>query len=256
METRLARTRAEIRTAQEIRYAIFYEEMGAKATMRTRLRRRDSDGFDRYCDHLLVIDKSDGFDRIVGTYRLLSDRQARLAGGYYTETEFDVLPLLRAMPQARFLELGRSCILPQYRSKRSMELMWQGLWAYVLENKIDVMFGCASFPGTNPQRWAPSLAWLNENATISRHDLCSQRSSQSVRLADLTIGDASHDPRRALANLPPLLKGYLRAGAKIGPEAVIDHQFGTIDVLVVLKVADINPRYLAHYGTDASRFAA
>ncbi len=253
VETRLARTKAEIRCAQSIRYKVFYEEFGATAPAAMRVLRRDKDAFDRHCDHLLVIDTSGGDEKIVGTYRLLLDDHSRAAGGFYSENEFDLAPLKAANRGKRLMELGRSCILPDYRSKRVMELLWQGTWAYSVQNRVDIMFGCASFHGTDPDSHRDALSWLADSAALEGDD-CRATLADSVKLSALGAFDGSE--RRAVAALPPLLKGYLRLGARIGSHAVIDRQFGTIDVLVVLKVADINPRYLAHYGADASRFAA
>lgn len=255
METRLARTKREVRQAQKIRYQVFYEELGAIANRRTKLRKRDKDRFDKYCDHLLVIDRTDGKENIIGTYRLLQDRRARLCGGFYTQSEFDISPLMQQNHSQRFLEVGRSCVLKEHRSKRTMELLWQGLWSYVLNNQIDVLFGCASFQGTAVAHHATSLSWLAEYAKLASHENCSALSETAIDLKCFS-SEAAHDPRRAMAGLPPLLKGYLRVGAKIGSHAVVDHQFKTIDVLVALKVADIAPRYLTHYSKDASRFAA
>ncbi len=253
IETRLARTKAEIRSAQSVRYTVFYDELGATAPPAMKILRRDKDSFDRHCDHLLVLDTSNNSKRIVGTYRLLLDDHAESARGFYSESEFDLTPLKAASRGKRLMELGRSCILPDYRSKRVMELLWQGSWAYCVNNNVDIMFGCASFHGTDPEQHSAALSWLAENAALTGED-CRSTRTDSLKLTEL--GRFSGNERRALASLPPLLKGYLRLGAKIGSHAVIDKQFGTIDVLVVLKVADINPRYLAHYGADASRFAA
>ena len=254
METRLARTQTEVRRAQEIRYQVFYEELQANASQRARLTKRDEDRFDNFCDHLLVVERVHGTEKIIGTYRLLQDRNARLCGGFYSQSEFNISAFLNKHANKRFLELGRSCILKEHRSKRTLELMWQGLWAYVLDRKIDVLFGCASFQGTDIEAHRASLSWLVEHAKLAAEEDCCSLTSDGIDLEKLSV--ETNGSRRALAGLPPLLKGYLRVGAKVGSHAVLDHQFGTTDVLVTLKVADIAPRYLAHYGKDASRFAA
>ncbi|RFC63104.1 GNAT family N-acetyltransferase [Fulvimarina endophytica] len=256
LEVRLARSPLEVKAAQQLRYHVFYEEMSAKPSRVQQFTRRDSDGFDRYCDHLLVIDRDrEGSvaDKIVGTYRLMRESGARLVGGFYTEQEFNISPMLRRHAGRRFLELGRSCVLKEYRGKRTVELLWQGIWSYVIAHRIDVMFGCASIAGTDPDRIANSLAFLRDAAPapdewhVKAHDHCgtfAQKSAEAV------------DAKRALAALPPLLKGYLRLGGYIGEGAVIDHQFGTTDVMIVLPRERINPRYVNHYGSDAGRFAA
>ena len=151
LEVRLARSSAEVKAAQQLRYRVFYEEMSAQPSKFQKMTRRDSDGFDRYCDHLLVIDHKRGgstTNRIVGTYRLMRAEMAELAGGFYTAQEFDIAPMIARHSGKRFLELGRSCVLKDYRGKRTVELLWQGIWSYVLAHDIDVLFGCASLAGT------------------------------------------------------------------------------------------------------------
>ena len=265
LQTRLARSRAEIRAAQALRYEVFVNEMGARPSASSRLLKRDKDFFDRYCDHLLVIDTKNGGggendgggDRIVGTYRMMRQGQAQQAGGFYSQSEYDLAPLLAAQSDSRLLELGRSCILPEYRTKRTMELLWHGTWSHAVAHKIDIMFGCASFDGTDPQEFAQALSWLSENAVLDSTENCRPNGADSVSLTDVALAQsAPAELRKAMAQMPPLIKGYLRLGAKIASHAVVDRQFGTTDVLVVLKVNQINPRYLAHFGVDASRFAA
>ncbi|WAJ29037.1 GNAT family N-acetyltransferase [Antarcticirhabdus aurantiaca] len=253
---RLARSAAELRAAQALRYAVFFEEMSARPSPIQRLTKRDSDPFDRFCDHLLVIDETlpgPDAERIVGTYRLHGPEAAAKARRYYSEDEFDLAPMLRRHADRRFLELGRSCVLKPYRSKRTVELLWQGIWAYVVANRIDAMFGCASLEGVDPAALAEPLAFLREHAPPPAEWQVSARSGRAVRLPP---NAACSDPRRAMTTLPPLLKGYLRLGGFISPEPVIDARFGTTDVLVVLLRERINPRYVGHYGESADRFAA
>lgn len=257
LQTRLARSAAEVRAAQALRYEVFYREMDAHPNPANRLLKRDKDAFDRYCDHLLVIDTETKKNDIVGTYRMMQQSQAREIGGFYSQTEFDLDPLIKANPDANFLELGRSCILAPYRNKRTMELLWHGTWSHAVANKIDIMFGCASFEGTNPAEFSEALSWLVDNAVLEGNEDCLATAKSFVNLRSFSRSkDDQVDLRRAMAAMPPLIKGYLRLGAKISSHAVVDHQFGTTDVLVVLKVDQINPRYLSHFGADASRFAA
>ncbi|MBB4005299.1 GNAT family N-acetyltransferase [Aurantimonas endophytica] len=256
LEVRLARGPAEVKAAQQLRYRVFYEEMSAQPSKFQKMTRRDRDGFDRYCDHLLVIDQARPgpiAERIVGTYRLMRSDVAALAGGFYTAQEFDIAPMLARHAGKRFLELGRSCVLKEYRGKRTVELLWQGIWSYVIAHDIDAMFGCASLAGTDPDALAARLAFLREHASAPAEWHVRALPSRGTFLSgSVQIAD----PRRALSDLPPLLKGYLRIGGYIGEGAVVDHQFGTTDVLVVLPRERINPRYIGHYGADAGRFAA
>ncbi|WP_245396461.1 GNAT family N-acetyltransferase [Jiella sonneratiae] len=255
LEVRLARNAAEVKAAQQLRYRVFYQEMSAQPSKLQKMTRRDRDGFDRYCDHLLVIDHGRGGPiarQIVGTYRLMPGERAALAGGFYTAQEFDIAPMLARHAGKRFLELGRSCVLKDYRGKRTVELLWQGIWSYVLGHGVDVLFGCASLAGTDPATLAGPLGFLQANAAAPAEWRVRAHPHRGTFFEAVT----DVDPRRALAALPPLLKGYLRLGGYVGEGAVVDHQFGTTDVLIVLPRENINPRYIGHYGADASRFAA
>ena len=256
LETRLARNVREVEAAQAIRYRVFAEEMGATMSSENARRRRDVDAFDAFCDHLLVLDTGidgDCEDQIVGTYRLLRDTVAAANGGFYSTSEFAVGELVARHPEKRFMELGRSCVLPAYRTRRTLELLWQGNWAYSLRHGIDVMFGCASFAGVRPEAHAMALSFLHHRCAASGEWRVSALPGLR-RSMDLMPAEAV-DPRKALSALPPLVKGYLRLGAMIGDGAFVDHAFRTTDVMVVLPIARINHRYVNYYGADAGRFA-
>lgn len=253
LEVRLARTRAEVRLAQRLRYQVFYEEMSAVPSGLARFRRRDEDSYDAWCDHLLVVDTSDSEGRrrdsvpkVVGTYRVLRQAVAERCGGFYTSREYDIAPLMAAKPGLHFMELGRSCVLAPYRNKRTVELLWHGLWTYVREHGVDVMLGCASFEGVDPAEHAMALSFLHQNAAAPREWACAALPGMHVAM-DMLASDKI-DAKAALKAIPPLIKGYLRLGACVGDGAVIDHQFGTTDVLIILPVARIDPRYFEHYG--------
>ena len=256
LEVRLAASSAEIRAAKALRYRVFYEEMNARPSLIQKIRRLDEDRFDAHCDHILAFDRSiegSSIQQIVGTYRVMQASGAAKAGGFYSAEEFEIDTLLERQRGRRFLELGRSCVLKPYRGKRTAELLWQGIWAYVVANRLDVLFGCASLPGTDPVRLAPILSTLR---TASVAPMEWQVRARPERRAPDAVCDAPTDARQALAAMPPLLKGYLRIGAFLGDGAVVDDHFGTTDVLVVLPVERIAPRYIEHYGADAGRFAA
>ena len=257
LEVRLARNPAEVAAAQEVRYRVFYDELGARQFDLNSTAGRDADRFDEVCDHLLVFDASlPGPDhrRIVGTYRLLRQEIAVAAGGFYSDGEFELKKLVARHPGQRFLELGRSCVLPEYRSKRTIEILWQGIWAYINHHRVGVMTGCASFQGTVPAAHAEALSYLAHN--------CRASLEWDVRAVpgrycpmDLVPAEAI-GMKSALAAMPPLIKGYLRVGAKIGDGCVIDHQFGTVDVFIVMPVREIAARYVSYYSGEAERFAA
>ncbi|MCI0599453.1 MAG: GNAT family N-acetyltransferase, partial [Beijerinckiaceae bacterium] len=169
-EIRLATTSREISKAQRLRFKVFYEEGTAIPQHVAALTRRDICPFDKTCDHLLVIDKDrrNRFGRkkpkIVGVYRLLRGDAAARRQGFYSAAEFDLAPLLARHPEKRFLELGRSCVHAQYRSKRVIELLWRGLWVYAKHHRIDVLIGCASLPGADPRALALPLSFLHRHA--------------------------------------------------------------------------------------------
>ena len=257
LEVRLAQTAAEVRQAQKLRYRVFYQEGSAIPNPGRLFARRDVDGYDPICDHLLVLDHAArdtnaGKPAVVGTYRLLRQSLAEDHGGFYTAGEFDISGLLARHGNMQFLELGRSCVLAPYRNKRTVELLWHGIHGYLLQNRCDVMIGCASLEGTEPKQLALPLSFLHHYARAPeewRARALPERYVEMQRLSKETI-----DPKAALRQLPPLIKGYLRLGAFIGDGAVVDYEFGTTDVLIVLPVSAISSRYLEHF--DVNRRAA
>ncbi len=262
LEVRMARNFKEIKKAQSLRYQVFYEEMSAIADAHTLASRRDADPFDAYCDHLLVVDhaslKRNRLGRlkpeIVGTYRILRQEIADQHSGFYTQGEYDIQALIDANPGKRFMELGRSCVLKPYRNKKTVELLWHGIWAYVLRHNIDVMLGCASIEGTNPDALAGQLSFLHHNARAPEEWRVRAVEERYVEMNRLPADQIN--AKEALRSLPPLVKGYLRLGAFIGDGAVVDHQFGTTDVLIIMPVSELNTRYVNYYGADASRYSS
>lgn len=251
LEARLAVTKKDIRRAQKLRYKIFFEEGGAIANTRAALTKRDICPFDRICDHLLVIDHDargkfgQKQPKVVGTYRLLRQNIAEKHSGFYSAQEFDIEPLLQQHPDVNFLELGRSCVRKEYRSKRTIELLWRGIATYMRHYKIGAMIGCASFDGTDPQKLALPLSFLHHYAASQGDWFAQARRERYVPMDMMT--KETIDLRRALDSLPTLIRGYLKVGAKFGSGAVIDHEFGTTDVLVIMPVDAIDARYLEHF---------
>lgn len=258
LEVRLGQGRRDIIKAQRLRYKVFYQEMAASAGPVQTMRKRDQDVYDAVCDHLLVVDHARASEtgdvwrsgrraKVVGTYRVLRQDKAERTLGFYTQGEYDIAPLIAAKsPGYRFMELGRSCVLKPYRNKRSVELLWHGLWTYVREHNIDVMIGCASFPGTDPDAHALALSFLHHHASAPDEWRCA---AHAHLYQDMNrVAKEEIDFRAAMRQMPPLIKGYLRLGAFVGDGAVIDHQFGTTDVLIVLPVEKIDPRYFEHFG--------
>ena len=256
LTVKLAETRAEIEAAKRLRYAVFHEERGKSAVVASSAS-IDEDAFDAYCDHLIVVDEDAGSTAdgpsVMATYRLMDSRMAARASGFYSAGEYDIAPLMARHDKLSFLEFGRSCVAPGYRDKRTVELLWHGSWAYVRRHGHDVMFGCASFEGTDPAVHAEALSLLGEQA-LAESDWQVSAVAPSVSLP--LLKQEEYEARKALRSLPPILKGYLRLGAIFAREAVIDHEFGTVDVLVILPVSRLNPRYVQYYGEDAGRHKA
>ncbi|KST58291.1 hemolysin [Methylobacterium sp. GXS13] len=254
LEVRLAAKKSEIRRAQRLRFKVFYEEMAAIPTGLAALSRRDADAYDALCDHLLVLDHAaprrkkpfvEHRPKVVGTYRLLRGEVAERHAGFYSEGEYDLEPILAAQKHRRLLELGRSCVLKPYRSKRTVELLWQGIYAYVLHHRIDALIGCASLGGTDPDRLALPLSFLHHHARAPEEWRARALPERAVSMDRLPL--EAIDPKAAMRALPPLIKGYLRLGATFGEGAVIDRQFGTTDVFVALPVEAIGARYRGHF---------
>ena len=245
LQVRLATDEADIDAAQALRYRIFYESLGARAEIETARRRRDFDRFDEDCDHLLVLDHSRGSgpEAVVGTYRLIRRDAAIRLGGFYSATEYDIARFLAY--RGEILELGRSCVDAAYRQRPAMQLLWSGIAAYVFHYDISLMFGCASLPGTDPDVLAMPLSYLHRYHLAPpglRARALPHRYVEMSRLPDFAI-----DPVRALAGLPPLIKGYLRLGGFVGDGAVIDREFNTTDVCIVVKTDLVSEKYSRHY---------
>jgi putative hemolysin len=242
---RIAQTEAEIDAVQALRWRVFYEEMSAEPSAAARALARDVDAFDAVADHLLVVDHAigPGPEGVVGTYRLIQQGAAEQIGRYYSNDEYDISELITF--QGKLLELGRSCVHESYRNRMVMQLLWRGIAAYVYRHRIDLMFGCASLPGTDPDQWAAELTYLYNNHLAPpalRPRALPDRYIEMRRLDPEEV-----DNRRALAGLPPLIKGYLRLGCFIGDGAVIDDQFNTTDVAIVVKTDLITDKYYRHY---------
>lgn len=242
---RLAQSPQEIEQAQKLRYQVFYEEYGAQPSDEMHAQKRDFDDFDKITDHLIVLanDPLTGGEKIVGTYRLLRQNIAEKHGRFYSTDEYDLTKLVES--DNFLLELGRSCVLADYRTKPILNMLWQGIADYITDHKIDLLFGCASFQGVNVDSIAQQLSYLHHF-----HSTPDNISPVAVkdRYVDMNIYEKDTlNERRVFASLPPLIKGYLRLGATIGNGAVIDHQFNTIDVCIVVQTSLMTERYRKYY---------
>jgi putative hemolysin len=246
---RLATNAAELDAVQALRYRVFYQEMGAQADAATTRTGRDRDEFDAVADHLLVVDHDLGDDAsgVVGTYRLIREDGAKRLGRFYSAGEYDI-STLQTFPGAK-LELGRSCTDAAYRSRAVLQLLWRGIAAYVFHYGIDLMFGCASLAGTDPDALAAELTYL---ATHHMAPPAIRPRALNHRYVEMCRTDpATLDARAALMSLPPLVKGYLRLGGFVGDGAVIDRQFNTTDIAVVVQTDLVTEKYYRHYEREA-----
>ena len=247
---RLAETQAEVEAAQALRYRVFFDEMGARPGPAAAASGLDLDAFDGVAHHLLVLDhaRGSGAAGVVGTYRLIQPAAAMQVGRFYSADEYD-LAAIEAFP-GRVLELGRSCVDAAYRGRAVMQLLWRGIATYVAAQDIDLMFGCASLPGTDPDALGEVLTYLYG------HHLAPPALRMRAlpdRFVDMQRWDpAAVDTRRATAQLPPLVKGYLRLGGFVGDGAVVDHEFNTTDVAIIVKTDLVTDKYVKHYERDGS----
>ncbi|MDD2325852.1 MAG: GNAT family N-acetyltransferase [Alphaproteobacteria bacterium] len=260
LQVRLAQNEAEVREAQALRYQIFYEEMGARATPEIAAQKRDFDSMDDCCEHLLVVDtKQEEGHRIVGTYRLIRREAAAKNGSFYSASEFDITPLINY--EGEILELGRSCIHKDYRTGTVMNILWKGLAAYMFKYDIKIMFGCASLHGTNIEEHAVPLSYLYHyhlappelraralpDVYVDMNRLPKEAFDPEAAFNNLAFNNIKLDEKAGKDSLPPLIKGYLRVGCTIGDGAFVDHQFNTTDVCIIFRTELITGRYLRHY---------
>lgn len=244
IHVRQATTPDELYAAQRLRYDVFFKEFGAHPSPDVEAQERDFDHYDDYMDHLIVVDPDVSENNgVVGTYRLMRAEGAKRAGGFYTASQFDITPLLQS--GARLLEVGRSCVLAPYRTMPVLQLLWSGIARYISEHQIDLMFGCASFHGTDPDAIKEELSLLYHNHLA--HGELRPRALPDLYVDMDMIPRDQIEPRKVFMMLPPLIKGYLRVGATIGDGAVVDEQFNTTDVCIVMPTYMITDKYLKHY---------
>ena len=241
---RYATTPKEIIQAQKLRYDVFYRECKANPSEEIARQQRDFDSFDTIAKHLIVVDpKLPESKQIIGTYRLIDHESANEIGQFYTDDEYDLSSLRRS--NLRLLELGRSCVRKEYRTRPVLQLLWQGIADYIFENDIDLTFGCASLHGTDITSVQEELSYLYHYHRAP--------SSFCTRALEARYVSMNIVPKEALNvkeifhRLPPLIKGYLRVGALIGDGAVIDHDFNTIDVCVLMATNAIPGKYRHHF---------
>ncbi|SLN71229.1 GNAT family N-acetyltransferase [Ruegeria meonggei] len=233
---KLAETEAELRAAQRLRYDVFVRELGGGGEMVDHDAGLEQDRFDPHFDHMLAIDDLTG--ETIGVYRLLPGERVEEMGQFYSEDEYD-LSILKQSGR-KLLELGRSCLHANYRGGTAMYHLWNGLAAYVAEREIEVLFGVASFHGTNLHDLAQPLSMLHHN-NLAPPDLRVKAQPDRYQNMNL-VAPEDLDRRTAMVQVPSLIKAYLRLGGFVGEGAFIDHAFNTTDVCLILDTARMNER--------------
>lgn len=231
---KIAETEAELRAAQALRYDVFVRELGGGGAMVDHGSGLERDHFDPFFDHMIVTDDATG--QVVGVYRLLRDDQAVVAGQFYSEDEYD-LSVLKASGR-KLLELGRSCLHRDYRGGTAMFHLWSGLADYVAQHQIEVLFGVASFHGTDVAALAGPLSLLHHKHLAPPELRVRAKAYQPMDL----VGVDDLDRRKAMLEVPALIKAYLRLGGFVGEGAFVDQTFNTTDVCLILDTARMNAR--------------
>ncbi|MCQ0969687.1 GNAT family N-acetyltransferase [Paracoccus sp. TK19116] len=245
-DIRIATSEIDLLAAQRLRYRVFVEELGGDGPMVDHDRRLEIDEFDPVVDHLCLIDtrrSKEALDHVVGVYRLLPGRRAAEFGRFYCDAEYD-LTVLRHSGR-KLLELGRSCVDPEFRGGSGMFLLWNALSEYVLELGVEVLFGVASFHGTDIPSLAPSLSWLHQHhlAPPALRPVARPEGYQSMDL----IPAERLDRREAIVGMPALIKAYLRLGGQVGEGAYLDRTFNTTDVFLLMDTAAMSKRHREFY---------
>ncbi len=232
-QTCFAETASEILETQQLRYRVFAGELGADIDGGAL--RADRDGYDRYCRHLMV--RETVSNRVVACTRILTVEQAPNAGGFYSESEFD-LAMLDSLP-GRVMEIGRTCVDAEYRNGTVIACLWQGIAAYITTQGYDYLFGCASIGLEDGGSQAHAILQQIRTKHLSP-------AYQRVRpFIPLPAADRRETPDKV--RMPPLLKAYLSLGAKACGEAYWDRGFNCADVFMLLNVSNLNPRYARHF---------
>ena len=242
---RLAHTSEDLRAAQRLRYDVFISELGGSGPLVDHVRKLEIDEFDDFVDHLLLIDTKTG--QTVGVYRLLRRDMADRAGGFYSENEYDLGKLKSS--GCPILELGRSCLHRSYRGGTAMHQLWSGLAAYVALHKIEILFGVASFHGTDIKTLSQPLSMLHHHH-LAPPELRVTALPEAYQNMNL-INEKSLDRRSAMLQIPSLIKAYLRLGGFVGDGAFVDYDFNTTDVCVMLDISRLSERKWKMFGGDS-----
>lgn len=246
-EVKLATDEVDLLAAQRLRYRVFVEELGGGGELVDHDRRLEMDRFDPFYDHMVLIDHSRdarAFDHVVGVYRLMQQSGAEKSGGFYCANEYDLAPLLNT--GRRVLELGRSCLLPDYRGGAAMYHLWNGLAGYISDHEIELLFGVASFHGTDIAALAEPLSLLHHRHLADKELRVKSKAFQPMNL----IAESELNRREAMLKVPALIKAYLRLGGVVGEGAFVDHAFKTTDVCLIMDTAKMNAKQRKIYASE------
>lgn len=243
-QVRLAQTEADVQAAQRLRYDVFVRELGGGGPMVDHAAGLERDRFDPYFDHLLLTDRRCG--KLAGVYRVMRGDMAARAGGFYSAAEYDLAPLVQS--GRKLLELGRSCLDPAYRGGTAMHHLWAALAGYVAEHEIEVLFGVASFHGTDTAALAEPLSLLHHRHLAPPELRVRARDYAPMDL----VPEPELDRRKAMLAVPSLIKAYLRLGGAVGEGAYIDRAFNTTDVCLILDTKQMSARQMRFYNGSAA----
>jgi len=246
-EVRLTKNEAEVFAAQKLRYRVFVEEFGAKVSLEDNVQTVERDRFDRYCDHLILVDKwskkGDDTPIIIGTMRLMRSEVALRSIGFYCGAEYQLEKLITSHKKS--LEIGRACVDKNYRGNTAIHFLWSGLAEYIMLRNITLIFGVVSFHGNDVSKYGSALTFLNKN--FSAPKIFNFRAKE-VGYVDMNIVPVNLlDRGMALSQMPSLLRAYLRMGGLVGDGAFIDKKFNTIDVGLMIITDSITKKYKDFY---------
>ncbi|WP_193141571.1 MULTISPECIES: GNAT family N-acetyltransferase [unclassified Meridianimarinicoccus] len=251
-QVRLAQDERDLLAAQRCRYDVFVDELKGDGPLVDHAQRLERDEHDPFYEHLILVDTQrddGGLDHVAGVYRLLRSDTAEAAGGFYCAREYDLSPLIQG--GRKLLELGRSCLRPEYRGGPAMFHIWNGLAEYTLDHEIEVLFGVASFHGTDLEALAAPLTLLHHRHLAPEDLRVRALPAHYESLNRVPYG--SIDRVAAMLEVPSLIKGYLRLGGFVGDGAFVDHAFNTTDICLVLDTERMNARQRAIYTRGLNR---
>lgn len=241
---KLAETPQELEASQRLRYQVFVKELGGRTDSINNKLQLERDQYDHFFDHLILIDDNlPKPNNVVGVYRLLRTEAAEMGAGFYSSNEFDLTKIMQC--GRRVLELGRSCIDARYRSGVGLHYLWKGLAEYITTHQIDLLFGAASFSGTNLENVAHGLSFLHHNHLV-KEELQITSFGENAVPTDI-LEPEKINRKLAMTQVPSLIKSYLRLGGGIGKGAYIDHDFNTIDVCMIMDTAQMSQKYKSFY---------